>query len=151
MIEINLAKIEDATCIAEIEQISFLDAWSEKSILDCLNNQRYTFYVAKEQGKIIGYSGLLNCFDFADVTRIAVLPEFKNMGVGKKLFSALLNKAKELEVDSLMLEVRADNLPAISLYEKFGGVVYGVRKNYYGGGIDGILYRFTLGEEPLGI
>lgn len=150
--KIDKMQISDLSTVYELEKKSFSDAWSEEMLKDCLNSERYFIITAKdEKGAIIGYSGLVSSGDFADVTRIAVFPEFQAKGVGSLLFKELLNECKRRRIATLFLEVRADNSPAIALYEKFRGERFGIRKNYYGGGIDALLYRFTEGEKPLGI
>jgi ribosomal-protein-alanine N-acetyltransferase len=41
----------------------------------------------------------------------------------------------------MLLEVRADNIAAISLYESFGFVINGRRRDYYGAGQDAVLMQ----------
>lgn len=149
--KIDKMQSEDVSTISELENICFSDAWSENTLAESLENDRYVFFVAKDQKKTVGYAGIVLSDDVADVTRIAVFPEFRKKGVGKTLFLALLDECKENGITTIFLEVRADNIPAICLYEKLGGERFGVRKNYYGSGIDALLYRFTKGEKPLGI
>ncbi len=151
MIVVKRAEISDVDQIACIEKECFLDAWSEKSITECIKSNRYEIFVAKDNEKVLGYAGLLISEDLADVTRIAVLSVYRKKGIGRKLFSSMFSRVLELKLNVLLLEVRADNEGAIALYESFDGERYGVRKNYYGGGVDGLLYRFTVGGKPLGI
>jgi ribosomal protein S18 acetylase RimI-like enzyme/predicted GNAT family acetyltransferase len=51
---------------------------------------------------------------------MALLPEFRHSGQGTLLLSALLEKAQGLGHRSCCLEVIADNVPAVRLYEKLG-------------------------------
>ena len=44
---------------------------------------------------------------------------------------ALVALSKKADADVITLEVRSKNVPAISLYEKYGFVTVGVRKNFY--------------------
>jgi ribosomal-protein-alanine N-acetyltransferase len=45
----------------------------------------------------------------------------------------------------LLLEVRADNVPARNLYERGGFDVISVRRRYYRGGIDALVMRRLIG------
>ena len=47
----------------------------------------------------------------------------------------------------MMLEVRRDNDPAISLYRRFGFETISQRPNYYGGGVDALVMSVTTTEE----
>jgi RimJ/RimL family protein N-acetyltransferase len=49
-----------------------------------------------------------------------VLKDFRGQGIGKKLLIACLAVAKEAALEKVELQVFADNLPAISLYESSG-------------------------------
>ena len=62
---------------------------------------------------------------------IAIHPDYRKQGIATELISALIEALNERGSHSLMLEVRASNEPAKSLYLKMGFDVVGVRKNYY--------------------
>ena len=62
---------------------------------------------------------------------VAVLPAYRNQGIGRKLIVNLIDRLKENGVYCLTLEVRASNQPAIHLYESMGFEVIGRRPNYY--------------------
>jgi ribosomal-protein-alanine N-acetyltransferase len=51
--------------------------------------------------------------------------------VGSVLLDGILRQAAGLGAASAMLEVRAGNLAAQSLYAKFGFINVGIRKGYY--------------------
>ena len=62
---------------------------------------------------------------------LAVHPEYRKQGIGTELICQLVEKLKKNGSHSLMLEVRASNESAISVYHKLGFVEVGRRKNYY--------------------
>lgn len=57
---------------------------------------------------------LLNVHD------LAVLPEFRGLGIGRALLEAAESRARQLGCCKLTLEVRGDNRRARSLYESVG-------------------------------
>ncbi len=146
MISISKMNTFDIDDISLIEKECFHDAWNKEMLLDCITNERYTVFVAKIENKTVGYAGTVWGDEFADVTRIAVKGNYRKQGIGKLLFDKILSDAFLRGAKVVFLEVRADNCEAISLYEKSGGEKFGTRKNYYGSGIDALLYRFTKGE-----
>ena len=79
--------------------------------------------------------------DFADIHDIEVKPEYRGKGYGKQLLILFLSEMKSRGVTEVTLEVRIDNVVAISLYEKFGFERIAVRTSYYKDGCDGLLMR----------
>ena len=62
---------------------------------------------------------------------ITVLKEFWGKGIGSTLMSMLIDFAREKKIKSIYLEVRGDNLRAISLYRKFGFEKIGEYKDFF--------------------
>ncbi|HEX8338805.1 MAG TPA: GNAT family N-acetyltransferase, partial [Pyrinomonadaceae bacterium] len=60
-----------------------------------------------------------------------VWPESRRQGVGGALLGAALEAAARRGAVEAVLEVRAGNLPAQRMYERFGFAVVGSRKGYY--------------------
>jgi len=82
--------------------------------------------------------------DFADIHDIEVEFEYRGKGYGVKLMELFLMEMRRRGVVAVTLEVRVDNVVAISLYEKFGFKRVAVRKGYYKDGCDGLLMRLEL-------
>ena len=116
--------------VMEIDRACFPEPWSEKSFVDEMENDNTAYFVAKED-RVLGYAGIWCVFENADITNIAVSPDFRRRGVGEKLLLALVTEAKIRGADNIRLEVRANNTAAIMLYEKCGFSKIGVRKKYY--------------------
>lgn len=121
----------DIDGILEVENKSFTTPWSKTMFEDELYNLNAHYLVIEVMGKIVGYVGFWKIIDEGHITNIAVHPDYRGAGHGKALISALIQKAKEMGIIAVTLEVRKSNVVAISLYESFGFVSSGVRKNYY--------------------
>lgn len=117
--------------IAEIEKICFSDPWSLRSISSELHNPLSLWIIAEDNGQVAGYVGSQSVLGEADMMNLAVVPEFRRQGVGRKLVQKLVEELKLRGTHILLLEVRASNEPAISLYEELGFVQVGRRPNYY--------------------
>ena len=117
--------------IAELEKICFSDPWSERSIASELENKLAFWLVAKEGETVAGYIGSQTVMDETDMMNVAVHPDFRRQGVAEALVNGLVEQLQAMGSHCLTLEVRASNVPAISLYEKLGFTEIGRRKNYY--------------------
>ena len=117
--------------IAELEKLCFNDPWSENSIASELDNRLSCWLVAIADDKVVGYVGSQTVLGETDMMNIAIHPDYRKQGIATELISALIEALNERGSHSLMLEVRASNEPAKSLYLKMGFDVVGIRKNYY--------------------
>ncbi len=128
-IKIQIATTDNISDIAKIEQQSFSIPWSEKSILESMNSGT-DFYVALVGDTVAGYIGVSKIAGEGYVTNIAVLPEYRNQGVGTKILEFVIEDCRQT-LEFISLEVRASNAAAIHLYENFGFKHVGLRKCFY--------------------
>ena len=129
----KIVKMNDShvSQVAQLEKLCFADPWSEKSIASELTNPLSYWLVAVEGDTVAGYIGSQSVMGESDMMNVAVAPEHRRRGVGEALVSALAEVLKEQGNESLALEVRASNMPAIALYEKLGFAQVGRRPGYY--------------------
>jgi ribosomal-protein-alanine N-acetyltransferase len=90
-----------------------------------------TYLVAKAEGEVIGYAGMMFMGDEAHVTNIAVDPAFHSRKAGTRLLLAIITEAIARGAEVISLEVRVSNRIAQTMYEKFGFSAVGIRKGYY--------------------
>ena len=117
--------------VAELEKQCFSDPWSLRSITSELNNPLSLWIIAEENGVVAGYVGSQSVLGEADMMNLAVAPDFRRRGIGRKLVDELVLQLKEKDVHVLVLEVRASNEAAIALYTECGFEQVGRRPNYY--------------------
>ena len=131
MLEIRFMKTEDLEKVAAIESSLFSMPWSAKGFQDSMNSADTIYLTALWDGKVAGYCGLLQSFEEADITNVAVAKEFQERGIAFAMLVELLKLGNEKGISDYTLEVRVSNAPAIHLYEKLGFVNEGIRKNFY--------------------
>lgn len=89
------------------------------------------YYVARVEGGVVGYCGLMLAGDDAHVTTLAVDPDWYRRGIATRLLLNAVRVATQRGARHLTLEVRVSNHPAQALYRRFGFHPAGVRKGYY--------------------
>lgn len=117
--------------LAEIEQLCFAVPWSEKQLLEELENPLGSYFVAVEDGRVLGYIGSQTVIDETCVMNVAVRPDCRGKCLGSLLMEALVQDCLEKGSRLLTLEVRVSNEPALALYRAFGFQQVGLRKGYY--------------------
>lgn len=121
----------DLEAVAEMEKICFTESWSWKLLEAGLYSEYDEYYVFEQEGRILGYCNLRILAGEGEIQRIAVLPDCRRLGVGRKMMEAMERSARAKQVYAVTLEVRESNLAARNLYESFGFVAEAVRKGYY--------------------
>lgn len=118
--------------VLRIEAQVYPRPWSLSLFLSELALRSTRVYmVARVDGIVVGYSGLMITGEDAHVTTIAVDPEWHRQKIGSRLLCQMVRQALERGARHLTLEVRVSNTAAQALYRKFGFHPAGVRKNYY--------------------
>ena len=117
--------------IAALERRCFPDPWPEAAIVPELTSELSLWLVAVRGETVLGYVGSQTVMDESDMMNLAVAPEVRRQGIGRALIQALIGALRERGSNSLTLEVRASNDPAIALYEALGFYGVGRRTNYY--------------------
>ncbi len=133
--EILPADISMLDKIMEIENSSFTVPWSKKSFSDAiLSDNIHVNVVGKRTDgdfKVCGFSCVLIIGEEVEILNIAVENGERKKGLGALLMKHLTDTATRLGGSVIFLEVRESNLPARSLYKKYGFEEIGTRKNYY--------------------
>ena len=109
----------------------FDDFWTYNILKDELLSENSIYFCVKNNDEIVGFAGIKIILDEADIMNIVIKKSFRNLGIGSMLLKFLVNKAKELNIHHINLEVNSSNLIAIHLYEKFGFKNVGIRNKYY--------------------
>lgn len=131
MIRYELMNEAHVPQIAQLERRCFSDPWSENSIRSELTGRLSLWVVALDGDTVAGYIGSQSVLGESDMMNVAVAPEYRRRGIAQALILELIRRLSQQGNRSLMLEVRASNTPAITLYHKLGFAQVGRRPNYY--------------------
>ena len=71
----------DLADVAGLEAENFSLPWSKRQLEESLNDSGYLFFVAEEEGKVIGYGGLLRVLEEGDITNIVVKEAYRGRGL----------------------------------------------------------------------
>ena len=118
--------------VLRIEAMVYPRPWSLSLFMSelALRSTR-AYWVARVDGAVVGYCGLMVTGEDGHVTTLAVDPAVHRRGIGTRLLLALAGEAIRRGATGLTLEVRMSNKAAQDLYRKFGFRPAGVRRNYY--------------------
>ncbi|MGM7724261.1 ribosomal protein S18-alanine N-acetyltransferase [Metabacillus sp. Hm71] len=129
---IRRMQIEDIEQVYQIELNSFTSPWSKESLYYELEQNLFAKYLVVEyEGQVVGYCGLWVIMDDAQITNIAVHPDYRGKKIGEALIKFAIQLSKEMNAKRLSLEVRVSNHIAQALYKKVGFESGGIRKRYY--------------------
>jgi len=121
----------DVPELVKIEEEIFSRPWSEQNFRDLLTRSYCLYLIAQKDDKIVGCAGLTALDNEGDIDKVMVCEECRGKGVASYLMGELLAEGRKRGIQEFTLEVRAGNLPAIRLYEKFGFESEGIRPRFY--------------------
>lgn len=132
--EIRLAKINDATLIAQLfvnntndsyitaEEVFYSRATLDKGwnvnlydvvlqeLASAINNTNYIVLVVMHNEQIVGYTlTAIKPGNSAELEDFVIHKEFRKHGLGKKLYEKTVDLCKSLKIDSLFLDVGIQN------------------------------------------
>ena len=132
----RIAEKLDAEALSIIDEQCFdgTERYDKNSFDAELNEDSKHYFVATYDNLVIGYVGLQVLGNDLNLVKIAVLPQYRQLGVGFQLMQMASDFRKENNLEKYFLEVRENNKKAIKLYQKFGFKTSNVRDKYYGDG-----------------
>jgi ribosomal-protein-alanine N-acetyltransferase len=144
----------DVESVVNINRVCLPENYAPYFFLDTFNSSPQTFIVAESQGRVVGYIMCRMEHGFSDVRKlhfakkghiisVAVMPDFRRMGIGQRLVEYALSALSGLSADECFLEVRITNDPAIDLYKKLGFQITRTIPRYYYDGSD----AYVMGRQ----
>jgi ribosomal-protein-alanine N-acetyltransferase len=118
--------------VLQIEAQVYPRPWTLGLFLSELNlHAARSYFVARAEGRVVGYGGLMLSLEDAHITTLAVDPAWQRQKLGQRLMVVLAHEAVRRGAKNMTLEVRVSNEPAKALYRRFGLAPAGIRKGYY--------------------
>jgi ribosomal-protein-alanine N-acetyltransferase len=130
-----------------LERQAYPFPWTAGNFRDALRSGYSAWCLISAQDRILAYSVALRALDEAHLLNLTVAPDHQGQGLGAGMLEWTADNMRALGAQALLLEVRPSNLPALSLYQRFGFIEIGRRRAYYpaaGGREDAIVMRVGL-------
>ena len=122
--------LADLDKVLSIEQRVHAHPWTRGNFINALDSG-YLCQVYEAQQKLAGYAVLMPVVDEIHLLNISIDSEFQRQGLGAELLYKMLDAARGLHMQRVLLEVRRSNVAALSLYRKAGFSELAMRRGYY--------------------
>jgi ribosomal-protein-alanine N-acetyltransferase len=131
--------------VISIEAASSQTPWSRNCFTEQIQNPLGHCFVMKVGNgsgqRVVGFICFRNVIGESELLDLAVHPEYRRRGIGKKLMQFYIDFSRQRGIHTFYLEVNASNQPAIQLYQGFAYEFSGVRKKFYQGKSDAFLMK----------
>ena len=131
--EIAPATADMLSAILTLEETCFSAPWTRKMMeAELTGNQFARFLVARDAvGDIVGYHCFWIVFEELRLMNLAVSESMRRKGIARALVTEALRMGLDQSASRAVLEVRASNRAAHSLYHRMGFVQVSIRPKYY--------------------
>jgi ribosomal-protein-alanine N-acetyltransferase len=137
----------DLDAVININRVCLPENYAPYFFLDTYNSLPQTFIVAESERRVVGYIMCRLEHGFSDLRKlrfakkghiisVAVMPDFRNMGIGFSLVNQVLSALNSMHADECFLEVRITNDAAVNLYKKMNFDIARIIPRYYFDGSD---------------
>lgn len=147
MINIREAQVNDASALHQLEQQTFsYDQIGLRSFRRLLKSPSARCLLALYGDQIAGYAIMLSRRNssYLRLYSMAIGESYRGQGVGQRLLQHLLHTTHEQHKAGIRLEVKCDNLAAVSLYRRHGFEVTELLPQYYDDGSDAYKMQLTF-------
>ena len=127
---------DDLESVMQVMEAAFGDrfgeAWTRSQCAGILPMAGVSLMLARDgdSGATVGFSLFRSVMDESELLLLAVAPDHRRRGVGRRLLHQFLERARTDGVTRVHLEVRDGN-PAVEMYRGAGFTPIGRRRNYY--------------------
>jgi [ribosomal protein S18]-alanine N-acetyltransferase len=121
---------DDLPRVVEIENSVYVFPWTFGNFRDSLYSG-YSCMGVWCDSRLIGYTIMMPALEEAHLLNIAVDSAWQGQGIGTRVLTDLIERAKATRCEVIYLEVRPSNIAALRLYERFQFKQLGLRREYY--------------------
>ena len=151
IVRLRLAHRSDILQMRSLEEqadgASHWSATQYESLFESKTQDRVLLVAADDtdDAAIYGFIVARCLTDEWEIENVVVSADYRRQGIARSLVRAVADAAIAAKAGSVILEVRASNIPAVRLYESIGFIEEGRRKDYYRNpSEDAFLFRRTL-------
>jgi ribosomal-protein-alanine N-acetyltransferase len=141
---------DDLDGVLVIEEASFNNpttrAWYEAEL--ARPEVCKVFVIRVPERPVAGFAAFWKVVDEMHINNLAVHPDWRGRGLGRRLLAGVLAAAYDMGVRRATLEVRRSNLAAQRLYAAAGFRVAAIREAYYAQPAEDALVLSTAVESP---
>ena len=147
-LQLRPMNVNDLKAVAALELKVFGPShhtpWSEQVFADDFAEPGHIWWVAHDEGKLIGYAGGVFAGGEVQISNVAVAERRRREGIAGRLLARVTYDGQMLGAATSSLEVDVDNEAARTLYARLGYREVGRRPNYYGAGHDALVMEAPL-------
>ena len=147
----------DLEALAALEALCFALPWSKEQLAGALRLPNFAAFGlrappqknsgAEDKALLVAYISFYHSPDELEILNLAVAPEWRGRGCGRRLLRLVLRMAAKMGIGQAVLEVRSGNAPALALYKGQGFTQLGRRRGYYHeSGEDALVLALSLRE-----
>jgi len=122
--------IKDLNKIYDLELESYNFPWTKEILRDCIL-YKYDSFIVFFNENLVGYVIAKITYPETHILNLTVKKSFRKKGIGRSLIELIISEARLKNSETIILEVRVDNIQAQSLYKKLNFEIIGTRKDYY--------------------
>ena len=121
----------DLAALSALEQAASADPWSPGQWRDVLADPDSRVFGIEREASLVAHAVLVRLPFDAELQAILVAREARRQGAARHLLAAVIEQARKWQSERLLLEVRAGNQAALTLYRHAGFGEDGRRHGYY--------------------
>jgi ribosomal-protein-alanine N-acetyltransferase len=148
-------ELDDLQRVMYLNRVCLPENYTDFFFIDLKQRFPETFFVAEENGEIVGYImcrievglaslGLGGLLRKGHIVSVAVLPESRRKGIAKALIETTMEGMRQYNAKQCYLEVRVTNDAAVALYKKLGFEISRTIHGYYSDGEDAYMMSKKL-------
>ena len=147
--EVVLLGEKDLKGCVELDKLVLKGFWSEQQWKDELSSPFTVCLGIINELQLIAFVSGWIIINKIEITVLGVHPDFRRQSHGRRILETLLKTAIEYNVETALIEVRSDNLPAISLYQSLLFRKVSIRRKYYKDNSSALVLERSLSEKSI--
>lgn len=137
--ELTRLTLGDLPGVLRLEQACYSRPWTLDNFLGEFDRRITLPLGLKREGELAAHCFFWIIAPEVHLLNLAVWPQYRRLGLARRLLSAMITIGGRAGAESFFLEVRPSNAGAVALYESHGFKVTGRRPGYYEDGEDALL------------